>query len=306
MKYPLRYIHRASKQECVEKVYGARFLEALYGTFWLSRIFSFLFLPLFSRVTFFSHLYGWLQKTRLSRCKIKPFIQNFQVDSSEFLEPVSSFQSFNDFFIRKLKPEARPITPGNDVAILPADARYLVYENIHNTPGFWVKGHKFCLVELLQDRTLAEKYAHGSMVIARLAPVDYHRYHFPMNCLPQTPQEIKGHLYSVNPIALKRNIEILTQNKRVLTKLQTKNFGTVLYIDVGATYVGTIHQTFIPGEPYAKGDEKGYFSFGGSCLILIFEPGRIQFDQDLIDASKRHIEVLGHMGQSLGRALRPL
>lgn len=302
----IHYLDRTTKQECVEKVYGGAFLEALYGVSWFSRILSFLFLPLFSRVVFLSRLYGWLQKTGLSRCKIKPFIHNFKVDSSEFLEPVSSFQSFNDFFIRKLKPEARPITPGNDVAILPADARYLVYENIHDSPGFWVKNHKFRLEELLQDRGLAEKYAHGSMVIARLAPVDYHRYHFPMNCLPEAPQEIQGHLYSVNPIALKRNIHILAQNKRVLTMLQTKNFGTVLYIDVGATYVGTIHQTFIPGEPYAKGDEKGYFSFGGSCLILLFEPGRIQFDQDLLDASHRQIEVLGRMGQSLGRALRPL
>lgn len=306
MKSPLRHINRTTKQECLEKVYGGFFLEALYGSSWMTKVLSPLFLPLFSRVPFLSCFYGWLQQTRLSRSKIQPFIHTFNVDTSDFLDPVDSFKSFNDFFIRKLKPGARPLAPGNDVAVLPADGRYLVYENINNSPGFWVKDHKFCLTELLQDRDLAEKYAQGSMAIARLAPVDYHRYHFPTNCLPEAPQEIQGHLYSVNPIALKKNIHILAQNKRVITKLHTKNFGTILYIDVGATYVGSIHQTFIPGEPYAKGDEKGYFSFGGSCLILIFEPGRIQFDQDLIDASQRQLEVLGRMGESLGRALSPL
>ncbi len=124
--------------------------------------------------------------------------------------------------------------------------------------------------------------------------------------MPEEPQEIPGPLYSVNPIALKTDINILSRNKRMITPLHTKNFGAVLYIEVGATNVGSIHQTFIHGEPYAKGDEKGYFSFGGSCIILLFEPYHIQLDQDLIDASCRKSEILGRFGQSLGRALSPL
>ena len=140
-------------------------------------------------------------------------------------------------------------------------------------------------------------------MIARLCPTDYHRFHFSFNCIPDAPRLINGPLYSVNPIALKRNIQILSENKRVITVLNTKNFGSVLSVEVGATYVGSINQTFAPREHYAKGDEKGYFSFGGSTLVLLFEPGRIQFDQDLIDASKRKIEVRGLFGQSLGRAL---
>lgn len=302
----IRYIDRISRQEKTEQVYGKAFLEALYGSSWKSRILSMLFLPLFARLKFLSHLYGWFQKSKLSKSKINPFIRMYQIDTSEFLDPLDSFQSFNDFFIRKLKPSARPVASGNDIAILPADGRYLVYENIHATLGFWIKGHKFSLEELLHNSTLAHKYTHGSMVIARLAPVDYHRFHFPTNCMPDEPREIPGPLYSVNPIALKTDIHILSKNKRMITTLQTKNFGTVLYIEVGATNVGSIHQTFIHGEPYAKGDEKGYFSFGGSCIILLFEPYQIQFDQDLIDASHRHIEILGHFGQSLGRALSPL
>ncbi len=300
----IKYIDRQTRTEKSEVVYGQIYLESLYGKKWWCKIVSLIFLPLVAKLSFLSRLYGALQKSKWSRRKIPPFIKKFQVDTTEFLQPVESFQSFNDFFTRKLKP--RPIAHGNDVAILPADGRYLVYESVHLADGFLVKDHKFSLEELVHDATIAHKYLQGSMVIARLAPVDYHRFHFPINCKPEAPQEVPGPLFSVNPIALKGNIHILSRNKRVITSCHTKNFGTVLYIEIGATHVGTIHQTFVPEEFYAKGDEKGYFSFGGSCIILLFEPFRIQFDQDLIDASHRKIETLGRFGQSLGRALSPL
>ncbi len=297
------YIDRVTKKEEREKVYGKAFIQLLYGKRWSARLFSFFFLPFFTRMACWSRLYGWMQKTAWSRCKIHPFIENFHIDSSEFLEPVESFRSFNDFFIRKLKAETRPLTSGNDVAILPADGRYLVFPNIQHADGFFVKGRKFSLEQLLRNSALAHKYAQGSMVLGRLCPVDYHRFHFPCNGVPDAAIDIKGPLFSVNPMALKRNISILSENKRMITSLSTKNFGTILYIEVGATYVGAIHQTFVPGEFYAKGDEKGYFSFGGSSLILLFEPFRIQFDQDLLDAAHRKIEMRGLLGQSLGRAL---
>ena len=247
-----------------------------------------------------------MQKSCLSRPEVTRFIKKYGVDTEEFQDPVANFTSFNDFFIRKLKPAARPIVPGNDVAILPADARYLVYPNIAEAEGFFVKGKKFSLETLLQDSDLANTYAQGSAILARLCPTDYHRFHFPCNCLPGRPQPITGPLYSVNPIALRKRIEILSENKRMITHLHTKNFGAILFIEVGAAHVGTIHQTYVPDERYAKGDEKGYFSFGGSSLILLFEPTRLQLDQDLIDASQKGLETRGLMGQSLGRALNPL
>lgn len=302
----IQYVDRQTRTEKTEQVYGQFYLESLYGNTWRSKIFSFLFLPLLAKMPFFSRLYGAIQKSKWSKRKIVPFIEKFLVDTEDFLEPVSSFQSFNDFFIRKLKPSSRPIAHGNDVAILPADGRYLVFESVQASDGFLVKGHKFSLEELIQNPTIAHKYYHGSMAIVRLAPVDYHRFHFPANCKPEAPQEIAGPLYSVNPIALKSNIHILSRNKRMVTSCHTKNFGTILFIEIGATNVGTIHQTFAAEEYYAKGDEKGYFSFGGSCIVLLFEPFRIQFDQDLIDASHRKIEILGRFGQSLGRALSPI
>jgi phosphatidylserine decarboxylase len=299
----ITFLDRKTKREEKEKVYGRFFIEMLYGKGYLSRIFSFFLLPFFSRVPFLSQLYGLFQKSSMSRFKIKPFVQAYHIDASEFLESVDSFVSFNDFFIRRLKSECRPIANGNDVAVLPADARYLVFQDIEKADGFWVKGKKFILEDLLQNEELAANYARGAMVIARLCPVDYHRFHFPCQCVPGEARLINGPLFSVNPMALKRNIGILSENRRVITQLQT-NFGQVQYIEIGATYVGSIQQTYVAGAPYAKGAEKGYFSFGGSCLIMLFEPGRIAFDRDLIDTSMKKMEVRGLVGQSLGRALR--
>ncbi len=299
----IRYIDRDTKRVETEQIYGKFFIHLLYGNHFFSAILRVLIVPLIAYFSFFSRLYGKFQKSRLSKFKVVPFIEKYQIDSTEFLDPVDSFQSFNDFFIRQLKPSARPITDGNDVAILPADARYLVFPNILRSDGFVVKGQKFTLETLLQNNTHAHKYHQGSMVIARLCPLDYHRFHFPCNCVPDPAAAIPGPLFSVNPLALRKDISILSKNKRMITELDTKHFGIVLFIEVGATYVGSIHQTYQPQKHYAKGDEKGYFSFGGSCVIMLFEPFRIQLDQDLIEASSQHMEVLGKMGQSLGKAL---
>jgi len=294
------YIDRLTKEKKREKIYGGFFINLLYGTGFFSYLSSLLFLPLFARLPFFSYLYGWFQKSSLSRSKIRPFIANYAIDSSEFLEPIESFRSFNDFFIRKLKSSARPLA---EQAILPADGRYLVYPDISQIDGFVVKSKKFQLDTLLQDAQLTQRYQRAGMVIARLCPVDYHRFHFACDCTPEPGRLINGPLYSVNPIALKKNINYLSENKRMMTPLKTQEFGQILYIEVGATYVGSIVQTHTPNQSYAKGAEKGYFEFGGSCLILLFEPNTIRFDQDLIDNSAQFIETRGLLGQSLGSSI---
>jgi phosphatidylserine decarboxylase len=295
------YRDRESGEQKKEKVYGKFFLEAVYGTSLLSKFFSLIALPLISNIPFFSKLYGKRQKSLKSRGKVRPFIENFHVDTQEFTESPESFQSFNDFFIRKLKPEVRPLAPGDEVAVLPADGRYLVYPDISVVEGFYVKEKKFDLHRLIQDEFLFELYKRGSMVIARLCPTDYHRFHFPCACLPSKAKLINGPLYSVNPIALREHISILNENKRMLTQLETQRFGKILYIEVGATFVGSIKQTYQPQTPQVKGGEKGYFEFGGSCLILLFQPNKILFDQDLVDASLEFVETKAKFGSSLGR-----
>lgn len=300
---PITYIDRKTGQKEEEKVYGQTVLKFLYGNSWINRVLGIPLMHLLSRIPFFSWYYGWMQTVSASRRKIMPFINKFEVDPKEFALEPEEYKSFNDFFIRHLKPEARPIAPGKNVAIIPADGRYLFHPNIHESEGFVVKGEKFNLATLLEDEELAHQYALGTMVMARLCPTDYHRFHFPCDCIPSKTKLINGWLYSVNPIAIKRDIHIFTQNKRTLTELQTEDFGKVLYMEIGATSVGLIHQTFTPGQFYPKGAEKGYFSFGASSLILFFLPGMLKLDRDLRNASTQGIEIKCLMGQSMGKAL---
>lgn len=278
-----------------EQVFGKKALEVLYGNKFISRFCR----EWVSKNPLFSKIMGWWFKSSLSRKKISSFISCYGIDTSEFKNPVCDYQSFNAFFTRKLKSESRPVAPGDHIAIMPADGRYLFYPNLSKADGFVVKGQYFSLESLIGDKNLAERYKEGSMVIARLCPSDYHRFHFPIDCIASSPRLINGYLYSVNPWSLASNVSYLVQNKRFVTTLQNRHVGTVLFIEIGATSVGSVIQTYDPLKPQKKGDEKGYFEFGASCLILLFEPGNIRFDADLI--SDCHQEIRCLMGQSMGK-----
>jgi phosphatidylserine decarboxylase len=297
--FKIKIIDRYTKKEEVEKVYGVKSLSFLYG----NSFFAKLFLPVIGRSSSFSKFYGYLQRFKCSKRKIVPFIKKFDIEEKDFQKKTTDFVSFNDFFIRKLKKESRPFIDDKEMAILPSDARYLVFSNISQTYDFYVKGQNFNLKEFLKDEGLAKKYENGSMVIARLCPADYHRFHFPFDCIPKKPNLINGYLYSVNPIALRKNIKIFSQNKRVITKLVTENFGEVLYIEIGATNVGSIHQGFTPDNEYKKGDEKGFFSLGGSSVVLLFEKDKIEFEKDLLVNSNKKIETKALFGQPLGKSV---
>ena len=295
----IQYIDRKTNTLCEEKIYGEKPLLLLYGDSFFSKIFSYTLLPLLAYLPFFSNFYGFLQKRPASRAKIEPFIQTYAIDRAEFL--TEDFRSFNDFFIRKLKPSCRPIHSDPNIASMPADGRYLVYPRFDR---FLAKGQEFTLASFLNDPVYARRFETGSMLIARLCPVDYHRFHFPCDGVPCKPRLINGPLYSVSPIALRKRISILSENKRVVTEIDTPRFGTILYVEIGATAVGTIQQTFSPDQPVKKGDEKGYFEFGGSCLVLLFEENRIAFDADLVENTNKGLETLCRFGESLGRALQ--
>lgn len=291
------YIERSTGEKRVEKVYGRRVLLLSYGEGVFSWLFSTFVLSIFVRFPFFSRLYGYLQKLPSSRKKIEPFIKDFHVDANEFAS--GEFKSFNDFFIRKLKPEKRPIVQDPRVAAMPADGRYLVYPTFDR---FLVKGQSFSLFDFLQSRADCNRYAEGSMAIIRLCPSDYHRFHFPCDGIATKARLINGPLHSVNPMALRKRFSILAENKRMLTEIDTDQFGTILYVEIGATNVGTIRQTYTPDQKVKKGAEKGYFEFGGSCIVLFFEKGRIQFDDDLIRNTENGFETRANFGESLGSA----
>ena len=289
----IHFFNRYTRQVETEQIYGESFLRWTY-----TNPFGLLSLHAVAKRGFFSRWYGWRMDRPASRAKVAPF----QVDPAELADPPESFRTFNEFFYRKLKPAARPVAGDARTAVFPADGRHLGFPDVSRAEGVFVKGQVFSLGELLRDNVLAEQFHRGTMVLSRLCPVDYHRYHFPVNGLATEPRVINGWLYSVSPIALRRNIRIFTENKRAITRIESPEFGTVLMLEVGATCVGSFEYTFKPNTRVVKGAEKGYFKFGGSSTITLFEPGRVKLDEDLVEQTSQHRELYARMGDRLGVA----
>jgi len=291
---PIRYYNRLTNALETEQVYGERWLRLAYETCWGS------LLKQVIRKPFFSRWYGRRMARPASRSLVAPFIEEFGLDASEFADPQESFKSFNEFFIRRLKPEARPFDPDPEAATFPCDGRHLGFPDISEITSVFVKGQRFSLASLLGSSELSNRFARGSLVLSRLCPTDYHRFHFPAAGIPSTSSLINGALFSVSPIALRRNLSYLWQNKRMITELETSRFGTIVMIDIGATNVGSISQTFTPSEKIHRGDERGYFSFGGSSTITLFEEGKITLADDLVEQTSHQTELYAPMGSLLG------
>ncbi len=305
---PIRYFHRAKRVVETETVYGEKWLRWTYGG-----TAGRLSLELLVKRAWLSRYYGWRMSMADSTRRILPFIIQYGLDVDEFAKSPFVFKSFNEFFYRALKEGARPIAAAGDeaVAVLPADGRHLAFPSVDAAAGFYAKGQRFDLASFLgeahlpeAERELTKQFAGGSLLISRLCPVDYHRFHFPISGTPGEARLINGWLYSVSPIALRRNLGYLWENKRMITLVDSPAFGRVAVCEIGATMVGTIFQSYVPGRAVAKGDEKGLFRFGGSCVVTIFQRGRIAFDRDLVEQSANQLEVYAKMGERLGVAVR--
>ena len=253
--------------------------------------------------TIFSKFLGYLKNRPASRKEIKPFIARYGIPMEESILQVHEFTSFNDFFQRRLKPQARPIFPGNDVAVFPADGRHMGWQQANQMQGVFIKGQQFDLPALLGNQELADHYACGSVILSRLAPTDYHRFHFPIDGVPGPSKLIPGHLVSVSPYSLRAKLSGLWTNKRMLTLIDSPVWGKVALLEVGATGVGSITETYTPGTPVTKGEEKGYFHFGGSTVMTFFEPNRIQLADDLLETTSQRIELFARQGDFMGKLI---
>ncbi|KAF4369731.1 hypothetical protein F8388_010564 [Cannabis sativa] len=224
-------------------------------------------------------------------------LEKGQINLAEAKYPVEHFKTFNEFFVRELKPGVRPIAckERDDVAICGADSRLMAFTTVDDSKRFWIKvsilaleifssavmfpyridhinGRKFSIKGLLGPEISSNEFDHGSLVIFRLAPQDYHRFHFPVSGTVEKFIDIPGALYTVNPIAVNsKYCNVFTENKRVVSIISTPDFGKVAFIAIGATMVGSITFSKKAGDHVKKGDEFGYFSFGGSTVICVFE-----------------------------------
>jgi phosphatidylserine decarboxylase len=292
----IKYYNRETKGYETEKVAGDKYLRWTYSSPVGMRL-----LELLIKKKAFSKMYGYFCDSRRSLKKVNPFIKAFAIDMSHSEKSIGEFGSFNDFFIRKLKVGARPIDRNSEILISPGDGRLLAFENIDLSKLVQVKGYTYSLYDLINNSGVANKFSGGVCLILRLCPTDYHRFHFVADGVCEDSVKITGDYYSVNPVALSRVPELFCRNKREWSVFHSENLGDILHIEVGATCVGSIVQTYASREHVRKGDEKGYFKFGGSTTILFFEKNRIKIDRDIITETEKGFEAKVLMGETIGK-----
>ena len=292
----IKYISRESGQFITEKVPSGGMMRFLYSQNVMGR---FLLWAIIKRRVL-SVIVGWYMSSSLSSRSVHKFVKKYDIDLSDYIVPESGFKHFNRFFYRKIKPEARPIQDG---IVSPADGKILVFPSIDKAQLFYVKGERFNLEKFLNDASLAEKYHGGAMAIVRLAPTDYHRFHFPISGYVGENQRLEGDYYSVSPLALRQNMRIFCENKRAYVTLDSEELGQVIVSEVGATLTGGIIQSHWPNIDVKKGEEKGFFAFGGSTVIVLFQKGKMTFSDDLLKNTENGFETSVKMGETIGDVL---
>ncbi|SPQ21484.1 5ca93f65-ccab-4271-9d54-0b9d5afaf9a6 [Thermothielavioides terrestris] len=244
-----------------------------------------------------------------SKKRIKQFIATYHINMDDF-EPSDpdKYTNFEDFFTRRHKPGTRPTHAAEDAssAVVVADSRVVAYKSVAETTKLWIKGRDFSITNLVMDTDLGLRFREAAVASFRLSPQDYHRYHAPVAGRIRMFRSVPGDYYQVDAVALQSKVDILTRNRRQYVVIESEAFGDVLFVAIGATDVGSveIHERFRePAAQVSKGDELGIFQFGGSSIIVAFEKGRIEFDQDLVELSKQKIQVAVEVGMSLGHAV---
>ncbi len=243
------------------------------------------FILFFASKRFFSVLVGKYLDTKMSRRHIEPFIKNNNIDMSIYEK--ACYQSFNEFFARKLKKDKLHFSNSKRDFLAPASSSLLVYDiNLENE--FVVKNKKYTLEEILRNSSLANEYKDGYFLSFRLGVDDYHRYHFIDDAKIVKEYKINGKFNSVGPIAFKRH-KIYSENQREYQVLKTSNFGKIIYMEIGALMVGKICNHNVKNAK--RGEEKGYFLYGGSTIVLIVKKDVVKIDEDILENSKLKIET---------------
>ncbi len=296
----IKFFSRVTGNLEEEKVYGDASVRFLYESKIGGAISGLLPSKLISQI------YGLSQSTTISGHKVPAFVKKFDIDLGEYqagsLKGKSiedSYASFNEFFIRKFNDGERSFSDDESTFGAPCEARYFGYNAITDDLSIPVKGNFLKATDLLENDEWGKAFRGGPLFIARLCPVDYHRYHYPLKGKTIDSYSIHGDYDSVNPIALKKKEDIFIKNERRVSILDCGDWGRLAYIEVGAICVGKIVQSHNETHAFHKGSEKGYFLFGGSTVIALGEPGKWGLSSDIIENTKNGIETYIQLGDSI-------
>ncbi|MCL2566132.1 MAG: phosphatidylserine decarboxylase [Defluviitaleaceae bacterium] len=257
-------------------------------------------LPFLVKRKILSRIYGLYCRTAFSARKIPQFIEEHNIDMTGYS---GSYKNFTDFFARERTDVSFP--GESNILGSPCEGVASAYLDIDPQKLIGAKGSYFSLGELFNNEKLAETYRGGSMLHIRLKPANYHRLHFFDEGKVLDSKFINGDLFSVSPIALGRIAKLYCLNKRALILFESKNFGDVALVEVGATFVGSIVHCFESGESVSRGQQAGYFLPGGSLLIAFFKKGAFTPDKELIKQTTAGYETTVLLGKPLGYAGAP-
>lgn len=296
----INYFNRRTQRLETELVYGDGAIKFIYDN-----SFGQMLAPMIASKSV-SQLYGSYQDWPISSNKVPPFVEKFNIDLSIYKagsvpaeKKENSYKTFNEFFIREFEENKRNFI--NDEKTMPAfcEARYYGHQEVNDNVQIPVKGKLLKSNDLLGGSKWSPTFDGGPLLIARLCPVDYHRYHYPLSGKTLDSFQINGQYHSVNPLALTAKPEIFIVNERRASILETEKFGKLAYIEVGAAMVGKIVQSHDEAKPHNRGDEKGYFLFGGSTVILLGEKGKWSPSEDIISNTANGIETYLHLGEEV-------
>ena len=247
----------------------------------------------------YDRLIALYQESRFSVKKIKPFIEKHRIDMSEF-KPVA-YHSYADFFDREFLPEARPFTEDPNVLPAFAEARYFGWERIQPDQQFPIKGKSLDAAGLLGSKERAAPFVGGPVLVARLSPVDYHHLHYPDDGRTLEQDRLGKSLWTVTWTALQHKPDIYLVNERAINLVETKNFGRLGFVEIGALSVGRIVQKHPFDRPFKRGDEKAVFKFGGSAVVLFGEPGEWKPSDDILVHTEGNMETLIRLGEPVAK-----
>lgn len=243
----------------------------------------------------FSKLAGAMLNTRFSCRLINPFVRSNAIDMSDY--EGTSYRSYNDFFTRKIKEGAREISGSSSDLISPCDCYASAYE-ISEDRILTVKNAKYTVSSLLHSKRLAARFQGGYALILRLTVSDYHRYAYAASGRQSKNYRIPGVFHTVNPIA-GEHFPIYKENSREYTVIHSSHLGDIVQMEVGALMVGKIvnHKESCS---VLRGEEKGYFEFGGSTIVLLLEKDSVTLREDLLVNTLSGYETQLRFGNIIG------
>lgn len=283
----IKIYNRETKGYDIEKESGSMFLNFLYNNFIGRSLLKILINPIISKIG------GLYNDSFFSKFKIKKFIENNGINILEY--EAQDYKNFNEFFIRTIKEENRVMSNNINDFISPADSKLLVY-NISDDLKLSIKGSTYTLNELINNEEDLNEYKNGLCLVFRLAVSDYHHYCYPdTGCLIKQ-SFIKGKLHTVRSVS--KDYPIYKVNQREYSILKTDNFKEITYIEVGALMVGKIVN--LNKSKFNKGEEKGYFKFGGSTIAILLKENVVEIDEDILRNSKNNIETKVKYRETIG------